>query len=193
MASTAVLADTRRCYVCGVTKDIAAFCVDVTKPLGRSRRCKECDRAKAIAYYAANRERVIARVREANGWTEPRKCKCGALTTSSRHHYCDPCRDRAAKKRAAGSLFRLPRKPRTHTQSTAERGYGTAHQQLRRAWKIQVDAGGVNCARCGLPIKPGTPWDLGHDDHDRSRYTGPEHRACNRATNGRRPKTSREW
>ena len=77
--------------------------------------------------------------------------------------------------------------------TTAERGYGTFHKNLRRAYALKVDAGLVDCARCGKRIEPGAPWDLGHDDHDRSRYTGPEHRACNRATNGRRPKTSREW
>jgi hypothetical protein len=74
---------------------------------------------------------------------------------------------------------------------TAERGYGSRHQGLRRAWARKV-AAGVLCVRCGLPIVPGEPWDLGHDDYDRNVYTGPEHRACNRATSRKRH-TSRRW
>lgn len=65
---------------------------------------------------------------------------------------------------------------------TTARGYGRQHQQLRARWKPYVVAGLVDCARCGQRIKPGQPWDLGHDDHDRRRYKGPEHAACNRAT-----------
>lgn len=86
---------------------------------------------------------------------------------------------------------------------TAARGYGSSHQQMRRALAAKVAAGTVRCARgpackfavngvAGL-ILPGQDWDLGHDDHDRSRYTGPEHAACNRATNGRKRRTSRSW
>lgn len=70
--------------------------------------------------------------------------------------------------------------------STAERGYGSAHQRLRKWWTPRVERGEVDCARCGRWIAPGSEWDLGHDDHDRSRYSGPEHQACNRATSGRR-------
>jgi hypothetical protein len=69
--------------------------------------------------------------------------------------------------------------------STASRGYGHRHQQLRRQLAVQVAAGGVTCARCGELIRPGDPWDLGHDDHDRTHYSGPEHRRCNRATANR--------
>jgi hypothetical protein len=79
--------------------------------------------------------------------------------------------------------------------STAERGYGRAHQRLRKTWEPKVAAGGVRCARgadcryaedgLGGVIHPGAEWDLGHDDHDRNRYTGPEHSACNRATKSR--------
>lgn len=72
--------------------------------------------------------------------------------------------------------------------------YGGRHKQLRRTLVGVVAAGGVRCARCGEEIVPGSPWDLGHDDADRSRYTGPEHRACNRATMGRRDRrVSRRW
>jgi hypothetical protein len=63
---------------------------------------------------------------------------------------------------------------------TTQRGYGWAHQQARKRWKARVDAGHVTCWRCGHGIQPGTPWDLGHDDHDRTRYRGPEHLTCNR-------------
>ena len=66
--------------------------------------------------------------------------------------------------------------------STAARGYGWRHQQLRAAWKRKVEAGIVFCARCGRLIPPGAPFDLGHSDYDRTQYTGPEHVACNRAT-----------
>lgn len=84
---------------------------------------------------------------------------------------------------------------------TAENGYGYEHQRLRAKWAPRVARGEVICARCGNPIPPGAPWDLGHDDHDRSIYAGPEHQRCNRATNGRRKRrsaapqrrTSRQW
>jgi hypothetical protein len=83
--------------------------------------------------------------------------------------------------------------------NTSQRGYGTSHQQARRLLEPHVRSGAATCARCGEPIEPGTPWDLGHDDLDRSRYTGPEHRRCNRATVSRQaPKRylgnwSRRW
>ena len=77
--------------------------------------------------------------------------------------------------------------------TTNQRGYGRKHQLLRAKVKPDVDAGSVNCWRCGRLIHPGQLWDLGHDDNDRTIYRGPEHaRAAdcpaggNRATSGRR-------
>ena len=69
---------------------------------------------------------------------------------------------------------------------TTALGYGYKHQQERRKWERQVEAGGIVCWRCGYAIIPGQPWDLGHDDYDRTRYKGPEHIKCNRGAPGRR-------
>jgi len=54
--------------------------------------------------------------------------------------------------------------------------YGHTHKLVRRAVAVSVNDGYAVCARCGHPIDPDEPWDLGHDDNDRSRYAGPEHR-----------------
>lgn len=80
---------------------------------------------------------------------------------------------------------------------TTQRGYGWQHQQLRAKVKTQVDQGTEHCWRCGKWLNPDEPWDLGHDDKDRTIYRGPECRPCNRATNGRihhtPVDTSRDW
>jgi len=68
---------------------------------------------------------------------------------------------------------------------TSERGYGHSHQALRKSWQARVETGNVVCARCGFAILPSAKWDLGHDDRDRSLYTGPEHARCNRRAGGR--------
>jgi hypothetical protein len=69
--------------------------------------------------------------------------------------------------------------------STTQRGYGARHQAERKRLAPIVARGGVNCARCGDAIVPPEPWDLGHND-ERTEWTGPEHRDCNRADGARK-------
>jgi hypothetical protein len=76
-----------------------------------------------------------------------------------------------------------------HRGSRQQRGYDREHTRLRARWKPKVDAGLVDCHAlvCLLPqrrIWLGMAWDLGHTP-DRTAWTGPEHRACNRSAGGR--------
>jgi hypothetical protein len=73
---------------------------------------------------------------------------------------------------------------------TVANGYGAEHKRMRRRWAPLVEAGGVVCWRCGEPIAPGGPWDLGHD---RGVHRGPEHVRCNRSASrgGPRPEPRR--
>lgn len=91
---------------------------------------------------------------------------CGTLTTKTR---C-PAHE-SQRNRQRGS-------------STA-RGYDREHERLREAWRPEVEAGLVDCWRCGQHINGRDQWHLGHDDNDRSVYRGPEHVDCNCATKGR--------
>jgi hypothetical protein len=79
--------------------------------------------------------------------------------------------------------------------TTVQRGYGVRHRKLRAHWAPIVATGTVRCWRCRRLIDPAEPWDLGHDDHDRRQYRGPEHIRCNRATAGRRaaPERAECW
>ena len=71
--------------------------------------------------------------------------------------------------------------------STTARGYDGHHKAVRREWAVTVNAGEAYCAAttCGDPhgtgrwLPPATPWDLGHTE-DRTAFSGPEHRRCNR-------------
>lgn len=81
--------------------------------------------------------------------------------------------------------------------SSTQRGYDEAHKRERLKWVPRVKAGGVRChkAGCGKPIASNEPWDLGHVDGTiRTKYprwTGPEHRACNRNTAAQRKAQTR--
>ena len=79
--------------------------------------------------------------------------------------------------------------PRYHPLSATRRGYGRDHRATRKLIEPTVSSGQATCWRCGQRILPDQPWDLGHDDADRTKYRGPEHaraRDCpaggNRAT-----------
>jgi hypothetical protein len=71
--------------------------------------------------------------------------------------------------------------------------YCAHHQALRAHLAPIVAAGRATCWRCTERIAPGQPWDLGHDDDDRTIYRGIECRPCNRATSGRRKQRERRW
>ena len=98
---------------------------------------------------------------------------CPAITDQSR---CPSCRSKRERTRG----------------TPAERGYDQAHKAERARLAPLVATGSVKCWRCGGYIAAGSPWDLGHDDRDRTVHRGPEHvgRECpeggNRATAGRR-------
>lgn len=85
------------------------------------------------------------------------------------------------------------RKPRP---SPARRGYGPRHRQLREHWTPLVAAGRVQCSApvCLIEkqtgsrrIARGHEWDLGHDETDRRKYSGPQHMQCNRGQARRSP------
>lgn len=72
--------------------------------------------------------------------------------------------------------------------TSAQRGYGSRHQSLRRSWQARIDRGErIMCATCGMPIT-GRDWHLGHTP-DRTAYRGPEHVSCNTSDGGSRGAT----
>jgi hypothetical protein len=68
-----------------------------------------------------------------------------------------------------------------------------AYRQVRRGFKLIHLSGGAICVRCGKPIEPHEPMDIGHVDGDPTTIAGPEHRRCNRATSSHRRRRSRAW
>lgn len=53
------------------------------------------------------------------------------------------------------------------------------HRAMVQAVKAAVAAGRAYCWRCGRHLPPGSKAHAGHDDHDRTRYRGPECPSCN--------------
>jgi hypothetical protein len=62
--------------------------------------------------------------------------------------------------------------------------YDRQHKMGRVAWTRQVEAGFVKCRRCGVPIRPGELWDMGHFE-DKRVPARPEHLKCNRGAPSR--------
>ena len=90
--------------------------------------------------------------------------------------------ERCFKPKSSRNRFCLVHRKTKPRDPSHYRRYGSGHRALRAQWTPRVDAGMVKCTRCGTLIRRGEEWDLGHDDLDRNRYTGPEHASCNRAT-----------
>lgn len=92
----------RKCYACGEERPLEEFARDGSKASGRKGLCKLCDRAKSSRYYEANRDAKLAKAAERNARRRggPRLCdRCGEPATSSRHWFCDVCRDAGARRR----------------------------------------------------------------------------------------------
>ena len=68
--------------------------------------------------------------------------------------------------------------------SREARGYGYEHRFHRKQYLSFIEAGQVNCARCGELIQPGSAWALDHNE-DRSGYLGPSHKFCNDSAGGK--------
>jgi hypothetical protein len=101
---------------------------------------------------------------------------CGAATPRTR--FCDACA--AAHNATDGGA------PRRRSTTNVSRGRREALRS--QAWAAYD---GV-CRRCGLPIDPDEPWDLGHivAKADGGTVTpdnlAPEHRRCNRSAGASR-------
>lgn len=201
-----VLPTEKTCPRCGATKPLAGFSVDVSRRDGHNPVCKGCNadyyaahRERYAARYRADRDRILAAANARNARLRAAAVKvcagCKGELPSRRHTYCEPCR--AAERQRQARVKDRNRKPRA---DPAARGYGAEHKRARRMWLARVELGGVCCARCGLPIPPGSQWHLGHVDGT-DEYAGPEHVACNTATQtkGRvtsqftKPPHSRAW
>lgn len=166
----------RTCMHCGedftAQRSAARYCTKRCKQIARDRRRY---RAHPEKFKARSKARH-ARLRGSGS----RQCAtCARPSTSQQHRYCDECRAVAAKRRN-NRPNRALRDPAQHKLD-----YGSAHRKIRKHLAPHVAAGLFNCARCQEPINPGEPWDLDHNDEDRSKYNGPTHSRCNRATAGR--------
>lgn len=138
-------------------------------PAGRA-RCLTCRRA---AHGLQPHERVNdAKAAARRAPSDCQHCKAPVPTGSRRWKYCsDGCFRRARNARGSG-------KP-----SASARGYGYAHQKLRR--ELLPLAYGTDCHLCGEVMNEGDRLHLDHTE-DRSGYRGIVHDVCNVLEGARR-------
>ena len=118
------------------------------------------------------------------GGTGANRCEAAAVApAASNFSLPDVATSDKPLPRLATRGLGVARRKRTHNfprskLSPALRGYDATHVATRRWWKPIVEAGGVDCVRCGLPIARGSRWHLDHRD-DGGGYLGPAHAKCN--------------
>jgi hypothetical protein len=123
---------------------------------------------------------------------------CDEPVLSNHHWYCKRHREEILDKRLRrpGSRPKSPGvaaalREKHRVRSVEKRAYdrvvyhNPAYRKLRREYAPTVDAGLVDCWRCGTRILAGEKWHLGHVDGDPTRIAGPEHVRCNCATASR--------
>lgn len=76
-------------------------------------------------------------------------------------------------------------------RSSARTWSGSIVRRERARFAPMIAAGGVNCARCGLPVLPGMRWHVGHQldralggGHEPSNLW-PEHARCSTSAGGK--------
>jgi hypothetical protein len=119
---------------------------------------------------------------------------CDEPVLSTRHWYCKQHREEMLDKRLRrpgsrpkSASVAAELRERHRVRSIEKRAhdavvYGPAYRKVRKDYAATVDAGLVDCWRCGHRIEAGSKWHLGHVDGDPTRIAGPEHVRCNCAT-----------
>jgi hypothetical protein len=187
-----------RCEQCGepVVERRRRFCSDLCRW-----RWRDTHRAPDLSRHPRDREHRARKLAAAKKRKRNRRCHCGEPTWSTHSPYCERhaleaelrrvARRRSTKEKpkTAAQILRARERERLRKRrrpTPKERGYDAAFKRERRRVAKVVEAGNALCARCGEPIRlvnlRPEPWDLGHNDLDRTIISGPEHRACNRAT-----------
>jgi hypothetical protein len=103
---SATASERLKCSRCGAeAPSTDAFAVDRSKPTGRKSVCKACDAERCRRYYERNRVQRLAAQNERNARLRARRprrmcARCDVVpAATSRHRYCDACRQAVAEER----------------------------------------------------------------------------------------------